>query len=147
MRTRRHCPATRRLKAIHTFSCLMRTASFCIHKTQANLSWENHTTRKSSLHSSGNGLPRKSDQIRSKIHGLTAPRRIQALKKVVSSTKQPARGTIGRSQMAERAIPHIAGEAIRPVVDLVDANIERSVRLEEERGVTTEVGRRRSLRA
>ena len=40
--------------------------------------------------------------------------------------------------MAERAIPHIAWEAFRPVVDFVDANIERRVRLEEKRGVTHE---------
>lgn len=35
--------------------------------------------------------------------------------------------------MAQRAIPHIAREAIRAVVNLVDANVERRVRLEEER--------------
>jgi len=34
--------------------------------------------------------------------------------------------------MAQRAIPYIAQEAIRAVVDLVDANIKRRVRLEEE---------------
>ena len=55
----------------------------------------------------------------------------RASQRDMSFTKQPARRPIGRSQMAERAIPHIAWEAFRPVVDFVDANIERRVRLEE----------------